>query len=124
VRSASRFAPERLGEVIMARRKILPGEPVRMVGGKRFVMQPGEEVIGQWGKWIVVNVPEWGRDGWDSLKIFRDVKGPKNLWQIGFKNGRPARNGAKRLLEEYYPEALPAITEIVVKWQKGKTIPE
>lgn len=104
----------------MARRKITPEDTVRVVGGRRFIQQPGEQIIGQIGDWFVVQVPGWSKDGWLSLKIFRDVKGPKNLWQIGVKGGVFARNRSRRLLEEHYPEALSLVSVIVAEWINQK----
>jgi hypothetical protein len=101
----------------MARRKIRPDEPARVVGGKVFVRREDEVTIGEFGDWIVVNVPGWGKDGWRSLKIFRNVKGPKNLWQIGVKEGSHARNRAAKLLEQYYPGVIDRVVEIVVNWE-------
>ena len=101
----------------MARRKIVPGDTIRVVGGRRFIQQPGEVIIGQMGEWFVVQVPHWSKDGWVSCKIFRDMKGPKNLWQVGFKGGRAARNRSSRLLKEHYPGVLEQVAAVVSEWE-------
>lgn len=78
----------------------------RVVGGRRLVMRDDETKLGTQDEWFLYRIEGWSRHGWDSLKLYRYVKGPKNLWQLGvsLKDKRYARNKDLKLLTEHYPQ--------------------
>jgi hypothetical protein len=91
----------------MARRRIGPDEPVYLIGGRRFVRRETDVVIARKGKWLLVNVADWGAHGWISTQLYLDdPDAPKRMWQIGVKDGVAARNVSVRLLEQYHPGML------------------
>jgi hypothetical protein len=76
----------------------------RLVGGRWMHRHEGEEEIGQQAEWLLVRCPHWSRDGWHSLKLYRDRKGRKRCWYVGVKDGRMAKNGDASLLLEHHAD--------------------
>jgi hypothetical protein len=75
----------------------------RVVGGRKLVMRDDETKLGDRDEWFIYRVEGWSKHGWQSLKVIRYAKGPKNLWQLGYKAGRMARNKDLKLLTEHHP---------------------
>jgi hypothetical protein len=76
----------------------------RVVGGRKLVIREDETKLGDRDEWFLYRIEGWSKHGWQSLKLFRFAKGPKNLWQIGYRDGRLARNKDAKLLGEHHPE--------------------
>ena len=80
---------------------------MRRIGGKMYKRYPKEEIVARNGRWILVLVPEWSRDGWDSYKLFYDHKfAKKRVWHLAHKAGRITGGVFITHLEKHYPEAL------------------
>jgi hypothetical protein len=79
---------------------------VRKVGRRIVARRPDETVLGRHKEWLLVSIDGWSANGWTSLKLFRDRIGPKNVWCLGAKEGRLARNKDAGLLTEHHPEIL------------------
>jgi len=78
----------------------------RSVGNRNLLWREDEVELGEMGAWILVMVESWCQNGWTSLKLFLNEAGPKNLWQVGYKNGRLARNKDAALLQAHHPEVI------------------
>jgi hypothetical protein len=91
------------------------GRQRRKVGNRSLVKRVDEVELGVDGVWTLVKVEGWCQSGWTSMKLFRDEVGPKNLWQVGFKDGRLARNKDAGLLGEHHPEVVVWVKETVAK---------
>ena len=87
------------------------GRQYRKAGNRKLIRRQDEVELGFRDEWTLVKVEGWCQAGWTSLKLFRDEVGPKNLWQVGFKDGRFARNKDAGLLGDHHPE--------VLEWVKG-----
>ena len=92
----------------------------RKIGNRRLLMRPDEIVVASRGVWTLVEVGEWSQAGWISLKLFRDAIGPKNLWQLGYKDGRLARNKGAALLQDHYPDMIDWVKEAAEKYLDAK----
>jgi hypothetical protein len=84
----------------------------RVVGGRKLTMRDDEVKLADRDEWFLYRVEGWSRHGWDSLKLFRYAKGPKNLWQLGHKDGRMARNKDLKLLTEHHPVIAEWVLEV------------
>ncbi len=91
------------------------GRQRRKVGNRSLMKRADEVELGVNGVWTLVKVEGWCQHGWTSMKLFRDDVGPKNLWQVGFKDGRLARNKDAGLLSEHHPEIAAWVKETVTK---------
>jgi len=91
------------------------GRQRRKVGNRSLVKRVDEVDLGVNGVWTLVKVEGWCQSGWTSMKLFCDLPGPKNLWQVGFKDGRLARNKDAGLLSEHHPEVVVWVKETVAK---------
>ena len=91
------------------------GRQRRKVGNRSLVKRVDEVDLGVNGVWTLVKVEGWCQSGWTSMKLFCDLPGPKNLWQVGFKDGRLARNKDAGLLGEHHPEIIVWVKETVAK---------
>lgn len=91
------------------------GRQYRKVGNRKLVRRQDEVELGVDGVWTLVKVEGWCQHGWTSMKLFCDLPGPKNLWQVGFKDGRLARNKDAGLLGEHHPEIIVWVKETVAK---------
>ena len=80
-----------------------------------LLMREDEVSIVEDGPWEIVIVAGWCKDGWASCKVFYHQPAPKNLFQIGVKDGRAARNIGSRMLQEYHPGILQWVVEEVSK---------
>jgi hypothetical protein len=87
----------------------------RVVGGRKLNMRDDEVKLADRDEWFLYRVEGWSRHGWDSLKLLRYAKGPKNLWQLGHKDGRMARNKDLKLLTEHHPEIADWVLETATK---------
>lgn len=92
----------------------------RKVGNRKLLVRPDEVEVATNGVWTLVEVGEWCQAGWTSLKLFRDEVGPKNLWQVGYKDGRLARNKGANLLQEHHPHMIEWVKEVTEKYLKTK----
>ena len=86
---------------------------LRKAGNRKLVRRADEVELGSKDEWVLVKVTGWCQQGWTSMKLFRDEVGPKNLWQVGFKDGRFARNKDAGLLGEHHPEVLEWVRQVV-----------
>lgn len=105
----SKIAPPEAEEVAMR------GRQRRKVGNRSLMKRADEVDLGVNGVWTLVKVEGWCQHGWTSMKLFCDQPGPKNLWQVGFKDGRLARNKDAGLLSEHHPEISAWVKETVAK---------
>lgn len=87
----------------------------RKVGARRLVVRDDETFLGRREEWLLVRIEGWSVHGWDSVKLFRDAQGPKNLWQLGVKAGRFAHNRDLRLLQEHFPEIVEWVLDTINK---------
>ena len=79
----------------------------RMIGGRLYKQYEQERVIAKDGRWILVLVPEWCRDGWSSFKLFYDYKpARKRVWHLAAKAGRVTGGVFIAHLERNHPDAL------------------
>lgn len=79
----------------------------RMIGGRLYKRHEGEVEQARSGKWILVLVPEWCRDGWSSFKLFLDdPKAKKRVWHLAVKDGRVTGGAFITHLQRYHPKAL------------------
>lgn len=79
------------------------GFEVRLIGRKAFTKLPTEIEIAATSGWLLVEVAEWSKNGWTSLKLFNLKRARKQLYQVGYKDGRMAKNQSMKLLTEKYP---------------------
>jgi hypothetical protein len=93
------------------------GEAVRVIGGRAFKRLESEVDIASNGPWLLVAVPQWSRDGWVSLKLFRDAQARKRCWYLGCKDGLMARNSDAALLAAHHPEMVAWIVECATAYQ-------
>jgi hypothetical protein len=91
--------------------------PTRQVGGRAFKRLESEVDIASNGPWLLVAVPQWSRDGWVSLKLFRDAQTRKRCWYLGCKNGLMARNSDAALLAAHHPEMVAWVVECATAYQ-------
>ncbi len=93
------------------RRAVRAGEHGRVIGGRVYKRFENEQVFATDGRWLLVLVPEWCRDGWSSFKLFYDYKpARKRVWHLAVKNGRITGGVFITHLESNHPDAL--------KWAK------
>ncbi len=96
-----------------------PSRPTREVGGRMFKRLESEVDIASNGPWLLVAVPQWSRDGWLSLKLFRDAQAArKRCWYLGCKNGLMARNTDAALLAAHHPELVAWVVEQATEYQR------
>lgn len=95
-----------------------PSRPTRRVGGRTFKRLESEVDIASNGPWLLVAVPQWSRDGWLSLKLFRDAQARKRCWYLGCKNGLMARNTDAALLAAHHPELVAWVVEQATEYQR------
>jgi hypothetical protein len=76
----------------------------RKVGYRTVIRRPDETVLGRHKEWLLLRLDGWCRDGWLSLKLLRDRRGPKNVWMLGARADRMARNRDLKLLTEHHPD--------------------
>lgn len=94
-----------------------PSRPTRHVGGRTFKRLESEVDIASDGSWLLVAVPQWSRDGWVSLKLFRDAQARKRCWYLGCKDGLMARNTDAALLAAHHPELVAWVVECATAYQ-------
>ena len=88
--------------------------PDRMIGGRRYKRYEGEVVHATDGRWMLVLVPEWCKDGWKSYKLFYDYKpAKKRIWHLAAKNGRVTGGIFITHLKQHHPDALYWATKIL-----------
>jgi hypothetical protein len=92
-------------------------ERTRRVGGRAFKRLESEVDIACDGPWLLVAVPQWSREGWLSLKLFRNAEARKRCWYLGVKNGLMARNTDAALLAAHHPELVAWIVECATAYQ-------
>ena len=96
-----------------------PSRPTRQVGGRTFKRLESEVDIASDGPWLLVAVPQWSRDGWLSLKLFRDApQARKRCWYLGCKNGLMARNTDAALLAAHHSELVAWVVEQATEYQR------
>jgi len=93
------------------------GEAVRLVGGRTFKRLESEVDLASNGPWLLVAVPQWSREGWLSLKLFRDAEARKRCWYLGCKDGLMARNSDAALLAAHHPELVAWVVECATAYQ-------
>ena len=81
----------------------------RLVGGRWMHRHEGEQDIGRDEEWLLVRCPHWCRDGWNSLKVYRDKRGRKRCWYVGVKDGRMARNSDAELLALHHADRVEGV---------------
>ncbi len=86
------------------RRRLLPHEEVRVLGGRRILKRPDEVELAVDPKWMLVEVTGWSANGWRSLKLLRAGKTPKSVWYLGIKDGKLAKSKELFKLQIYHPE--------------------
>lgn len=91
--------------------------PTRQVGGRAFKRLESEVDIASNGPWLLVAVPQWSREGWLSLKLFRDEQSRKRCWYLGCKDGLMARNSDAALLAAHHPELVAWVVECATAYQ-------
>ena len=96
----------------------ITNRPTRRVGGRTFKRLESEVDIASNGPWLLVAVPQWSRDGWLSLKLFRDAQARKRCWYLGCKNGLMARNTDAALLAAHHPELVAWVVEQATEYQR------
>ena len=88
-------------------RPAMAAGPDRMIGGRRYKRYEGEVVYAIDGRWVLVMVPEWSKDGWTSFKLFYDYKpAKKRIWHLAVKDGRVTGGIFITHLERNHPDAL------------------
>jgi len=107
----------------MARRTFAEGEPFRLVGGVKLTRRSSERMIARDGDWILIEVAEWSKGGWTSCQLYLDRKAKKNMWQVGVKNGRSAKNRSVKLLEEHHPDRLQWVLDVLSKDAEERAAP-
>ena len=94
-----------------------PQMAVRVIGGRAFKRLESEVDIASNGPWLLVAVPQWSREGWLSLKLFRDEQSRKRCWYLGCKDGLMARNSDAALLAAHHPELVAWVVECATAYQ-------
>jgi hypothetical protein len=89
----------------------------RKVGSRKLVVRDDETFVGRQGDWLLVKIEGWSNPDWVSLKLFRHVQGPKNLWQVGVSTNRKrfAQTRDARLLQDHHPEIADWVLDVVVQ---------
>jgi hypothetical protein len=85
----------------------------RKFGNRKLKVREDDVQIAARDEWVLVKVTAWCQNGWTSLKLYRDAVGPKNLWQIGVKGDRVARNKDAGLLSVHHPDVIEWIVKSV-----------
>jgi hypothetical protein len=88
-------------------RPAMAAGPDRVIGGRRYKRYEGEVIHAIDGRWMLVMVPEWSKDGWTSFKLFYDYKpAKKRIWHLAVKDGRVTGGIFITHLERNHPDAL------------------
>lgn len=91
------------------------GLKARVVGGRKITRRPDETVLARQREWMLLRVEGWCHGEWASLKLIRDRRGPKNVWQLGTNGERMARNRDLALLVEHHPQIADWVRSIVTR---------
>jgi len=90
----------------------------RVIGGRRYKRYEGEVIHAVDGRWMLVMVPEWCRDGWTSFKLFYDFKpAKKRIWHLAVKDGRVTGGIFLTHLQRNHPDALYWATKMMKEYK-------
>jgi hypothetical protein len=89
----------------------------RLVGKRKLVRRDCEVEIAKDGRWLLVEIADWSKNGWLSCQLYLMKRAKKNMWQIGVKDGRAANNRSVAMLEERHPGRLQWVIDSVTRYQ-------
>lgn len=103
------------------RRTLTADDKVYRCGKRVILRRDDDKPIAKLKRWLLVEVEDWSKDNWISLKLVYLGQARKNVYYLGWKTDRMARNRDKAILDVERPEIAEWITESMILYQREKT---